>query len=324
LAAWVVKLSASGSLEWQTTWPPEPYYGSFYAVTEGPNGYVAVGETFAGGLNFSDIIAVKTNLQGESQWLRVYNLGGDTDLAMSVKPAPNGGYFVAGGSFEAVNTRPIVLELSEGGDLQWAYAIGESAWPDSNTFWALDTTADGGLVLAGETRSLAPPGNGYDGWLVRTDGEAQITWQNAYGRAEEQGLYAVTETDDDMDGQRDDGFVAAGVAAPYYDSWEADYNAFIVKTNATGIVVDCAPQATAAARSPFEPALVPRGAETTSAPGTTGSGSAVMETTDAPREDLCLEQGDGAGLRSEGGTDTPYNPLWWRFTRRFFGPGKPQ
>ncbi len=90
-------------------------------------------------------------------------------------------FLVAGstGSFGAGASDIYMLLLDATGDLQWSRTIGGSGVDVANDMVVL---ADGGCVLAGTSTSGGA--GGYDGYLVRTDGNGVVVWQRWFGGAD--------------------------------------------------------------------------------------------------------------------------------------------
>ena len=99
--AWVVKLSSTGSLQWQNTLggTSGDFAQNFQPTTDG--GYIVAGYTqsingdVTGNHGGSDAWVLKLNSTGSLQWQKC--LGGTSnDQAQTIQPAPDGGYIVAG------------------------------------------------------------------------------------------------------------------------------------------------------------------------------------------------------------------------------------
>jgi hypothetical protein len=82
-------------------------------------------------------------------------------------------------------------------------------------------TADGGYIMASWTKSYGA-GN-EDIWIVKLDYNGYVSWQKTYGGIGTDMAYAIQQTDDDADGEKDDGYIVAGstnsFGAGEYDFW---------------------------------------------------------------------------------------------------------
>ena len=108
---------------------------------------------------------------------------------------------------------------------QWAgvIATGDPALTTDEAN-SIHETADGGYIVAGvksyEGDDRAPT-------LIKLNSSGSVEWAKLFtaDSADDVAIYSVRQTDDDSDGQRDDGFIAAG----RYDNY-----ALLVKLTATG------------------------------------------------------------------------------------------
>jgi len=116
-----------------------------------------------------------------------------------------------------------LLPVSHGSDadarVEWTRTFGGA---DVDWGWAVEQTADGGFVFAGETGSF---GSGsFDAWLIKTDADGNEQWNAIFGGAAKDGARAVRQT-------ADGGFVLAGyvdsLGYPGHDFW-------LIKTDSSG------------------------------------------------------------------------------------------
>ncbi len=111
-------------------------------------------------------------------------------------------------NFQAEEKEWISAENGEINEIQ-QYALNESPVVWMKTYggrrtdqcWALDTTADGGFILVGDTASFGLGGS--DFWLVKVDTNGQEEWNKTYGGS---------HTDYAVDGHQtsDHGFILVG------------------------------------------------------------------------------------------------------------------
>jgi len=88
--------------------------------------------------------------------------------------------------------------------------------------FSVQETGDGGYIFCGNT---IPSGESYsDVYLVKTDADGNVEWENNYGGSDAEYGYSVQETSDE-------GFIVAG-SIDYYDSDDGDV--YLLKTNAVG------------------------------------------------------------------------------------------
>ncbi len=178
---WVVKLSATGSLEWQKSFGGSSLDRSNDIVQADDGGYVVVGQASSNNGDITqhylgyDIWVVKMDPSGEIQWQK--SLGGsDQDWGSAIQKTSDGGYVIAGSAWstdgDLQNCNCIVdiwvVKVSSEGILQWQKSLGGSMGEDGN---AIYQTSDGGYVVAGMAWSDDGDVTGHqaksDFWIVK-------------------------------------------------------------------------------------------------------------------------------------------------------------
>ena len=208
--AWVVKLSSTGSLEWQKALGG---IGSDYAFCIQPTidgNYIVVGYTFSndgdvtGNHGDRDAWAVKLNNSGTLQWQKTIG-GTGSDYAFCIQSTSDGGYIMAG-STDSINgdvsgnygsQDAWVVKLNSMGNLQWQKALGGSAYDEAQS---IQSTADGGYIIAGKTLSIdgiftENHGN-YDAWVVKLNSTGSLQWQKALGGTGNDYANSIQQTSD--------------------------------------------------------------------------------------------------------------------------------
>jgi hypothetical protein len=161
----LVKTDPDGNVQWTAS-----YAGSTNALIQSTDG----GYALAGGYN-GDFWLVKTDANGIMQWNKTYG-GTQDDMAYTLVQTSDGGYALAGylGIYFASSDFWLV-KTDANGNMQWNRTYGEG---DNDLPRALVQTSDGGYALAGTTL----PYRGTEGyaWLVKTDANGNMQWNNTY------------------------------------------------------------------------------------------------------------------------------------------------
>lgn len=192
----------------------------FSAVREITGGYILAGYSTdsAGGY---DLWLMKTDEDGTPLWPHLTFGGSEFDKGYAVLPAADGGFYVAGqtSSFGAGGSDGWLIKTDSDGTLLWQQTYGGS---DSDVIYAMEETT-GGLILAGYTESPAT-GSYRDMWLIKTDTDGDLLWQQHYGgvSGEEASDLATTS---------DGGYILVGKTTTY-GAGRADL--WLVKTDASG------------------------------------------------------------------------------------------
>lgn len=179
--AWIVKLSSSGTIQWQKTLggTNEDIARSVQATPDG--GYIVVGSTKSNNFDINgnhgdaDAWVVKLSGSGAVQWQKVLGGSGE-DIARSVQVTADGSYIVAGSTVS--NNADVngnhggqdawVIRLSNNGSILWQKPLGGSANDFVN---CIQQSPDGSFVIAGQAASKNGDVNGNhgesDAWIIK-------------------------------------------------------------------------------------------------------------------------------------------------------------
>lgn len=189
---WVVKLSPSGTVEWQKCFGGSGGDRANGIAQTDDGGYVVVGQ--ASSINGDitsprggyDIWVVKTSNNGTLEWQK--SIGGtDQDWGAAVQQTSEGGYIICGSNWsnngDVADTTSIydiwVLKLSTTGAIQWQKTMGGSMGDDG---YAIQETSDGGFIVAGSAWSndgdLTQNKGKSDFWVIKLS-PASVSIENA-------------------------------------------------------------------------------------------------------------------------------------------------
>ena len=242
--AWVVKLSSTGSLQWQKTLGGinDDYANSIQSTSDG--GYIMAGSTqsndgdVSGNHGSADIWVVKLSSTGNLLWQKT--LGGTfSEEANSIQPTTDGGYIIAGntssnngdvtGNHGSVDAW--VVKINNNGSLQWQKALGGTNIDNAHN---IQFNNDGSYIVVGYTNSnngdvTGNHGNG-DAWVVKISSTGSLDWQKCIGGSSDDGAESIQIT-------TDGGYIVAG----YTNSTNGDVignsggqDAWVVKFSSTG------------------------------------------------------------------------------------------
>lgn len=216
---WVVKLNASGVLQWQKSLGGSSYEGGSSIEQTSDGGYIlaAYSESSDGdvgdAIDYIDFWVVKLSASGSIQWEKSYG-GSEIDYATSITQTLDGGYIV-GGFSDSTNGQVTgnhgaedywVVKITANGDLQWQSTYGGSGQDISNNVLA---TPDGGYLISGFTISnngdVSGNNGNYDYWVVKTDSAGAIEWQKTLGGSGSEFAYALQKVNN--------GYVVAGASS---------------------------------------------------------------------------------------------------------------
>jgi uncharacterized delta-60 repeat protein len=208
--AWVVKLSSTGSLQWQKNLGGTDYdiANSIQPTPDG--GYIITGYTIStdgdviGNHGNVDAWVVKLSSTGSLQWQKA--LGGtNIDYAHGIQPTPDGGYIMVGITYSTDGDVTVnhggydawVVKLSSTGNLQWQKCLGGTTDDRAQT---IQFTPDGSYIIAGESISnngdVIGNHGGSDAWVVKLNSTGSLLWQKTSGGTGDDGVLGIQPTPD--------------------------------------------------------------------------------------------------------------------------------
>ncbi|MBK6996438.1 MAG: T9SS type A sorting domain-containing protein [Lewinellaceae bacterium] len=134
---WVVKLSETGTIEWQQTYGGTDFEAAYYIQQTNDGGYVVAGSSssFNGDIpknqGGDDVWILKLSATGEIEWSKTFG-GTKDEEAFCVQQTSEGGYIVAAYTYsndgDIINPRgdadAWVLKLASSGEIEWQMNLG--------------------------------------------------------------------------------------------------------------------------------------------------------------------------------------------------------
>jgi len=213
----VAKLSRSGELIWQRSFPTGGDDDLIYSIAELPGGgYVVAGEN---GEDGAWIATLDEN--GKDQWERTFPQLTST-MIWRVRTSREGNIVFAGKARSAPESRSEIwiVQLDRRGDVLWTQRYWNPDWGDTGgaTPFVFRPTADGGYVVAAVHGSWTGPI-----WILKLDAKGDLQWNRSVER--EGNLFNVIEP-------KQGGYVFAGTVMT-----EDGRRGRIVKLNRDGRLV---------------------------------------------------------------------------------------
>ncbi len=226
---WIVKLDQVGNITWQNTIGGNNWELLFSVNQTLDGGYILGGisnseisgdktEGVIGGSGRNDYWIVKLDAVGNIQWQNTIG-GSETEFDCKVIQTTDGGFCAAGYSRSDASGDKTensigdydywMVRLNNSGVVQWDNTIGGSGW---ERFTDLKQTSDGGFILGGlsesnisgdKTENRMSLNVRSDFWVVKTDTNGVVLWDNTIGGLEQDFLYSLDLT-------ADGGFILGG------------------------------------------------------------------------------------------------------------------
>ena len=217
---YVVKLDATGNLQWSKTIGGLGYDGGSSLIQTSDGGYAITGLTQSFGTGEDDVYVVKLDVNGNLQWNRTIG-GKKEDWGSLLIQTSDGGYAIAGTttSFGAGEADIYLVKLDGNGNLQRTRTIGG---PKSDEGYSLIQTSDGGYAIAGDTKSFGA--GEADVYVVKLDASGNLQWTKTIGGpASEEGNSLIQTADG--------GYAIAGSTKSFGAGRE---DVYVVKLDANG------------------------------------------------------------------------------------------
>lgn len=207
---WIVKLNASGVIQWQKTYGGSSYDEATCIQQTADSGYIVAGSSASSDGDVTvnhgslDYWVIKLDKTGKLLWQK--SLGGvGYETAMSVLQTKDKNFIVAGFT-ESANgdiTNPLgswdiwVVMLNGAGDIVWEKSYGGSG-EDYAT--SIMQPAEGGFVVAGYTSSsdkdVSESFGKYDSWIFKINDSGAIEWQKSLGTPEDDAATCIQQSKD--------------------------------------------------------------------------------------------------------------------------------
>jgi hypothetical protein len=171
---YLIKTDGSGIEQWTKTFggTDDDYGNSVQQTTDG--GYIITGYTASFGNGGSDVYLIKTDGSGNEQWTR--KIGSTSyDLGSSVQQTTDGGYIITGYTKQidgSIDDDVYLIKTDGNGAVQWTITFGGT---DADYGNSVQQTTDGGYIITGYTNSFITAVIGFDVYLIKTDGNGNIT-----------------------------------------------------------------------------------------------------------------------------------------------------
>lgn len=90
-----------------------------------------------------------------------------------------------------------IVKLNNIGDIEWQKSYGGSGWEEA---FAVQQTADGGYIVAGESPSndgdVIGNHGSWDYWVIKLDGSGNLEWQKSLGGSGYDAAHSIQQTSD--------------------------------------------------------------------------------------------------------------------------------
>jgi len=247
---WLVKLSATGTPQWQEQvgcaspqGAPGDYADGVSVQQTSDGGYIVAGGSIDCGSGSSCppltgrscAIVEKLDPAGRLTWARVYQAGFVGSGINQIRQTADGGYIAAGVFTDAnQNSGALLLKLDSGGTVLWQKDLGPAGTTQAS-FNTVQQTADGGYVAAGNyytpTSGPAPT----QVLVARFGADGTLAWQHGFATLGTSGAPASVADASSVIQTPDGGYAVAGRWSDQaFNGGNGARGALLLKLDATG------------------------------------------------------------------------------------------
>ncbi|MGW9684709.1 hypothetical protein [Flagellimonas sp. 2504JD1-5] len=192
---WGTKLDADGNLQWRRYFGGSNNDRSYGVVQADDGGFVLAGASESNDFDITDpkgsydFWVLKVSGTGDLFWQKSYG-GTGIDKAYAIAKTADNGYVITGNTFSTDTdisknngeSDVWLIKIDDNGNLVWEKSFGGTAFDAAQ---GLNLTADGGFVIAGNSKSadgdaIENMGEN-DLWIIKTDSEGNIEYQKTFG-----------------------------------------------------------------------------------------------------------------------------------------------
>jgi hypothetical protein len=213
----LVKIDKNGNMEWKKTYGGSGADFGQGIVRADDGGFAIAGysDSYSSG-NDDNVILLKTDLNGNLQWIKSYG-GSSVDRGWALVKTADSGFAIVGDNYHygLEGTGVYLVKTDGNGNMQWnkTYVGGRG--------WGLVQTKDLGYAITGTINFPS------DVLLIKTDSKGIIEWNNTYGGTDFDGAESIVQT---VDG----GFALGGSTS----SFDAGMGkAYLIRTNSYGYLM---------------------------------------------------------------------------------------
>jgi len=167
---YAARFDAAGDLLWARTYGGAGDDEAYDVVATSDGGFLLAGQTDSFGVVFNATWVVKLDRDGEVEWQRLFDTGGNF-LGYAAVESPQGGFLVGGHQFSS----GLLLRLDPAGEVTWARAYDGGS--DNDYLVAAAAYPDGSFAVVGSTGLGADA----DLWVLRVSDAGDVLWSRAIG-----------------------------------------------------------------------------------------------------------------------------------------------
>jgi hypothetical protein len=175
---WLVKTDANGIEEWNKTYGGLDREEAWDGQITSDGGFIVVGTT-SNEYPYSQILLLKTDSNGITEWLKTYGDINSSIGANSLQETNDNGFIISGTVCSNFSCNLLLFKTDKDGVEQWNKTFEGEAFFDSICY-SVHQTLDGGFIATGETEIIGD--FYYSSLLVKTNINGDLQWYKTFNR----------------------------------------------------------------------------------------------------------------------------------------------
>jgi len=182
--------------------------------------FIIIGVTDQTSSGRNDIWLIKADENGIMIWDRTFG-GNQNDFSIVGHQTADGGFIIAGTTESFGNGMQDfwLIKTDADGNEEWNQTFGTA---ENDRTQYVKQTFDGGYIITGGTGNFET--SNQDAWLIKTDENGNLEWQQTYGGNGNEKMYTVHQ-------ETDGSYILAGLTSSYGNG---TYDAYLIKTDSLG------------------------------------------------------------------------------------------
>jgi hypothetical protein len=188
-AATLFKTDLNGQVIFSKSFGGNLNDGLYQVIETSDHGYACVGNSESTSSGLSDILLVRTDINGDTVFTRSFGTP-ESENGTSIIELPDKGFLITGRqsfiSGSTLQANGLLLRTDSSGNILWSKQYGDSLWEELT---GCRMTNDSGFIICGSTVSYGA--GGFDILLMSTDDQGNIEWAKTFGETESDAAYDI-------------------------------------------------------------------------------------------------------------------------------------
>lgn len=177
---WLIKTDENGAMVWNKTFGGDNWDFGYSVKQTADGGYILTGDTLSYGAGGCDVLLIKTDTQGNTQWMKTFG-GDDWEWGYCIDITTDGGYIISGGKCLFNASHVWLIKTDSGGNKLWDRTFDSEPGQVTIAGCCVQQTHDQGYILSGWKGIWDDANNPSDIIVIKTDENGIEQWDMVFG-----------------------------------------------------------------------------------------------------------------------------------------------